>query len=105
MLQVNVSINDARQLIASYVSLAQLYQLFDDTGTTLELVNHALELCRHNETLFLLDEVYLKLANCYFAMGQVETAKANWQIAASVATINEHTDLAEQIKQQLLKLN
>lgn len=105
LLQVNVSINDARQLIASYVSLAQLYQLFDDTGTTLELVNHALELCRHNETLFLLDEVYLKLANCYFAMGQVETAKANWQIAASVATINEHTDLAEQIKQQLLKLN
>lgn len=105
LLQVNVSINDARQLIASYVSLAQLYQLLDDTGTTLELVNHALELCRHNETLFLLDEVYLKLANCYFAMGQVETAKANWQIAASVATINEHTDLAEQIKQQLLKLN
>lgn len=105
LLQVNVSINDARQLIASYVSLAQLYQLLDDTGTTLELVNHALELCRHNETLFLLDEVYLKLANCYFAMGQVETAKANWQIAASVATINEHTDLAEQIKQQLLKLS
>lgn len=105
LLQTVSNTASVQQLIAGYVSLAQLNQQLEQPIVAIELVNHALLLCRRHNVLFLLDEIYTILANSYFTMGQPNEAKDNWQIAISLTKIMQHTTLHERLVKQLRKLD
>lgn len=94
-----------QQLIAGYVSLAQLKQQLDQPTEAIGLVQQALLLCRKQSVLFLLDEIYNTLAVSYLTMGQLDEAKENWQIAVSLASVMQHSELRKQLIKQLNKLD
>ncbi|WP_170999566.1 helix-turn-helix domain-containing protein [Paucilactobacillus kaifaensis] len=103
-LQIVNTTASVQQMIAANVSLAQLNQQIEQPATAIELAQQALLLCRKQNVLFLLDDVYAILASSYFTMGQLDDAKENSQIAISLTKVMQHAELRERLIKQFRKL-
>ncbi|MCX2186877.1 helix-turn-helix domain-containing protein [Limosilactobacillus pontis] len=84
--------------------IANLYLELGDPDSAIEMVNRGIKMCRAQDSLFLLDELYLCLGRCYIAKGEQEDAKQALEIAKSLSIARHGTLMEENIETELEKL-
>lgn len=84
--------------------IANLYLELGDPDSAIEMVKRGIKMCRAQDSLFLLDELYLCLGRCYIAKGEQEDAKQALEIAKSLSIARHGTLMEEDIETELEKL-